>query len=182
MPSNKLRKLIAILISPVCMISCASTSITSIVRQDHSSPIQKLFILSYAGSQGSKHFLYHLDKNLSSRFSEQGINTMVHNYDYGGPTEQETLKNKIAEFKPNAILKIDQTKTTDNGGWATTGGSFELTMFEPGDSAFFWEASLWTHTGYFSTIIFDTGIPSQAADYVIKQLKKDGIIKTINKQ
>jgi hypothetical protein len=170
-----IHKLTAVLVSFLFFISCVS--IRSTVRPGYSANIEKVFIIPYAGQEGSKRFMEGLGENLTSKFAVIGITSMVHNYDDMNPTEKEILKSKISEFNPNAILQIVQTvKQYYNN--APSGGVFELTMYEPGDSAYFWKANLKTSTGGWG----GTGSSSQAADYVINKLKTDGIIKAINKQ
>ena len=151
------------------IISCTA-AVNSSVRPGYVSRATKMFILTIPGS-GSKMFLNGLVKHLSEQMSKYGMNSTSHMFNDMNPDEKSELRKKVQEYNPGLILEISQTvKNILNG--APSGGLFELRMYEPGDSAYVWKANLKTHTSGYA----GTGIPSQAANNIVKRMLADRII------
>lgn len=156
---------------------CVGTAkLESTIRKGYTGKIDKVYVTLLTSSSGSTNFLKALKPALEQKFKIYDIDCVAHYYDNLNLDEKSTIKTEMETLHPNYIMIFSQvSKTTLNGG--ESGGTFEITLQEPGSDSLIWKATVETATGFWVGVPNSAGSPEVTADTVINRLLQDGLIK-----
>ena len=170
------------------LIACSpSATIKSNLREGYNKKLTSVYMIGRASTSGSPVFINAVFENLKQLLSGYSIDTELHIYDPLGLDEDSIINEEIKSFHPFAVLSMVQTGQVNSmGGGGMKGGSFELSLVEPGEKAPFWKAVLETQKPQSSFSVGpvirnigdekDIGDAKMTAEKIILKFFQDGLI------
>jgi hypothetical protein len=162
------------------LTSCVTSKITSNKAPDFNEKITKLFIVIKV-TDNAKLFFSSFTIKLIASLKERGIELKTH---YLRPLSLETeddINEKIKAYSPNLTMIISQTEsrqTVSRFGFGstgtTTGGTFDVRIFQPSSKNPVWRANLSVDT----SLGLETAA-KRANEKLINKLTEDGLLNSI---
>ncbi len=165
--------------------SCVTSNITSNKSKDLNEKISKLYII-VKGTEEAEPFFKSFTAELGNTLKLKGIESKVK---YSDPLSLESdsdVDQNINEYKPNLIMIVNQTESSQtmnsgfnngfgNVGWgygsSTTGGTFDVKIFQPNSKNPVWRANLKTY-GQFGL----KSSAKKACEKLIEKLIEDSLL------
>ena len=144
-------------------------SIKSVTDPNFKKHISRAFV-QIRTSESASGFSKDLQRELVKGFERYGIDCRVHDRSALSLEGASDIKKKMEEYNPDVIIIISQTEQKYYNG-ATSGGEFELSMYEPNSDKPVWKAVLSSDTSGLGM-----GGATTVAGKILSKLEEDKLI------